>query len=277
VTSVGFIGLGDQGGPMARRVIESGMPTTLWARRPATLDPFRDSGAAFAATPAEMAAASDVIGICVFDDDAVHEVLTKEDGALAGIRPGSVILVHSTVHPDTCVRLAGLAAERGATLLDAPVSGGGHMAAAGQLVVMVGGDAADVERVRPVLGTFGDPVLHLGPLGSGQLAKALNNLMFTAHLGTAATVFELASALGVESAPLAQAIAKGSGRSYGFDITAGMGFSPAPLGDHAGPLLRKDVGIVAELAAGTSTSADVLFDAADVALEIMRHPRTPRQ
>jgi 3-hydroxyisobutyrate dehydrogenase len=273
MTRVGFIGLGSQGGPMARRVIEAGIPTTLWARRAETLEPFATSGVDLAPTPAQLASASDIIGICVVDDAGVEEVLIAADGVLAGIRPEAVIVVHSTVHPDTCRRLAEAAAARGAMLVDAPVSGGGDVAAQGQLLVMVGGDAAAVARVRPVLATFGDPVLHVGPLGAGQTAKALNNLLFTAHLGAASKLFALASALGVEPEPLALAIAHGSGRSYGFELTAGMGFTAAPLGDFAGRLLHKDVGIVADLAAGTREAGGVLLAAADAALELMGHPR----
>jgi 3-hydroxyisobutyrate dehydrogenase len=164
----------------------------------------------------------------------------------------------------------------GAVVPQTPVSGGGEVAAQGQLLVMVCGDAAAVARARPVLSTFGDPVLHLGPLGAGQTAEALDNLLFTAHVATASKRFELAATLGVEPEPLALAIAHGSGRSYGFEITAGMGFSPEPLGGIAGPLLHKDVGIVADLAAGTPASGGVLFDATDVALELMGQPRAPR-
>jgi 3-hydroxyisobutyrate dehydrogenase len=259
---------------MARRIIDDGMPTTLWARRAETLDPFGDSGAAVAASPAEVAAASDLVCVCVVDDEGVEQVLTGEAGVLAGIRPGSLIAVHSTVHPETCLRMASLAAEHGAVLVDAPVSGGGQAAAERRLLVMVGGDPVDFSRALPVFSTFGNPVLHLGPLGAGQTAKALNNLLFTAHLGTASLLFDLARSLAIDPATLAESISHGSGRSYAFELVAGMGFGPEPLADHAGALLHKDVRIVARLAEEAQVSADTLLSSADAALERMGVPRT---
>ncbi len=181
MTRVGFIGLGSQGAPMARRIIEAGYPTTLWARRPASLEPFADSGAATATTPAELGAASDVLCVCVVDDAGVDEVLRGPRGALATMADGTVVVVHSTVHPATSVRLQ--ADYPALHVLDAPVSGGGHKAEARELLVMVGGAADVVARCRPIFETFGDPVLHVGPLGAGQEVKLLNNMVFTAQLG----------------------------------------------------------------------------------------------
>ena len=97
---VGFIGLGSQGGPMAGRIIEAGFPTTLWARRPASLEPFAGTAATVAGSPAELAAASDLVCLCVVGDTDVEEVVTGENGVLAGLKPGGVIAIHSTVHPD---------------------------------------------------------------------------------------------------------------------------------------------------------------------------------
>ena len=99
---IGFIGLGSQGVPMARRIIDAGYPTTLWARRPASLEPFADTAAKVAGSPAELAAVSDLVCLCVVDDADVEQVAGAENGLLAGLKPGSVIAVHSTVHPNTC-------------------------------------------------------------------------------------------------------------------------------------------------------------------------------
>src|SRR6478672_7793434 len=185
---VGYIGLGSQGAPMARRIVAAGFETTLWARRSATLEPFEGSGAAVAATPAELAAASDLVCLCVVADADVEEVV---DDLLPGMAPGTVIAVQSTVHPETCIRLAEGTAARGVTLIDAPVSGGQPAADAGQLLVMVGGDAETFERCKPVFDTYGNPVVHVGPLGSGQLAKLVNNVVFIAHLGVASDAYLL--------------------------------------------------------------------------------------
>ena len=122
---VGFIGLGSQGGPMARRIVEGGFETTLWARRDASLEPYADTAAKSAGTPAELAAASDLVCLCVVGDDDVREVLYGETGVLAGLASGGIVAIHSTVHPDTCREIAEKAAAQGVSVIDAPVSGGG--------------------------------------------------------------------------------------------------------------------------------------------------------
>ncbi|MGA9678314.1 MAG: NAD(P)-binding domain-containing protein, partial [Mycobacterium sp.] len=130
---VGFIGLGSQGGPMARRIIEARYRTTLWARRPETLEPFADTAAKVAGSPAELGAVSDLVCLCVVGDADIDEVTGGEHGLLTGLKPGSVIAVHSTVHPDPCKELAKKAGAQGVSVVDAPVSGGGPAAADGRL------------------------------------------------------------------------------------------------------------------------------------------------
>jgi len=119
---VGFIGLGSQGGPMARRIVEGGYQTTLWARREATLEPYADTTAKTAGSPAELAAASDLVCLCVVGDDDVKEVLNGQTGVLAGLASGGIVAIHSTVHPDTCRQVAEAAAKQGISVIDAPVS-----------------------------------------------------------------------------------------------------------------------------------------------------------
>jgi 3-hydroxyisobutyrate dehydrogenase len=270
---VGFIGLGSQGAPMARRIIGSGYSVTLWARRPASLEPFADSPAAVAGSPAELAKASDLVGICVVSDADVEEVVTGEGGVLAGLGPGGVIAVHSTVHPDTCRRLADQAAAQGARLVDAPVSGGGPAAAEGRLLVMAGGEPDAVEFCRPVFATYGDPVVHLGPLGSGQVTKLLNNVLFTAHLATAASALALGQALDVDPRRLADVISHGSGSSFALGRITAAGGTLDRISSHAGPLLQKDVRLIADLAAAAGVPPDTVMAAADDALALMNHPR----
>lgn len=267
MTRVGFIGLGSQGGPMARRIADAGFPTTLWARRPETLEPFADSSATVAASPRDLGAAVDVLGVCVVDDTGVDEVLRGPDGALDAMAPGSVVIVHSTVHPDTCLRLQADFPEL--RVLDAPVSGGGHKAAEGELLVMVGGPDEVVERCRPILATYGDPVLHLGPLGAGQDVKVLNNTLFAAHLAVAADGFALARAKGLDLAAVATVLSSGSGRSYAAEVVAGGGAYDLDLmAQLAGALLAKDVGILADRT-GADPGASTLLRAADDALREM--------
>jgi 3-hydroxyisobutyrate dehydrogenase-like beta-hydroxyacid dehydrogenase len=232
---------------MARRISQAGLALTLWARRPETLEPFADTSASVAATPAELGAASDVVCLCVVDDADVEDVLLRPDGVLAGMEPGGVVAIHSTIHPDTCRRLAARCEEGRVAVIDAPVSGGGGAAADGRLLVMAGGRDSDVERCRPVLETFGDPVVHLGPLGSGQVAKLLNNLVFTAQLTIAMETYKFASELGMDRAAVAQILANGSGGSRAAMIMAASGFDLTGLRG-AAPLLEKDVNIAADVA-----------------------------
>ena len=250
---VGFIGLGSQGGPMARRIIEAGYPVTLWARRVATLEPFAGTAATTAGSPAELAAASDLVCVCVRDDADTEEVV---DAVLGGLAAGGVIAVHSTVHPDTCRRLAERAQAGGVRLIDAPVSGGAPAAEAGRLLVMVGGDEETVELCRPVFASYGDPIVHLGAVGAGQVTKLLNNGAFTAHLGVAASLLSLGRSLGVDPIRLAGVISHGSGNSFALERVASAGGTLDRIGGHAGPLLRKDVQLIADLAATAPGNPD---------------------
>jgi 3-hydroxyisobutyrate dehydrogenase len=269
---VGFIGLGSQGGPMARRIVEGGFGTTLWARRPASLEPFADTPAEIATSPAELAAASDLVCLCVVGEADIEEIANGEQGLLAGLQPGSVIAVHSTVHPNTCKALAKKAGSKGVSVIDAPVSGGGPAAAEGRLMVMVGGDTDAVERCRPVFETYGDPVVHLGELGTGQTTKLLNNLLFTANLGTAATALSLAKSLGVSPGRLVEVVSRGSGNSFALNVIGDEGTLDR-LAGLAGTLLQKDVRLIVDLAEAAAAGGGAVLDAADAALTMMDHPR----
>lgn len=270
---VGFIGLGSQGGPIARRIVDAGYPTTLWARRAGSLEPFADTAAKLAASPAELAADSDLVCVCVVSDADVDEVVAGEHGVLSGLAAGGIVAVHSTVHPDTCRRLAAGAGAHGVTLVDAPVSGGGMAAEQGRLLVMVGGEPDAVARCRPVFATYGDPVVHLGPLGTGLVTKLLNNLLFTANLATAVSTLELGRSLGVDPGRLAEVVSHGTANSFALARVADGGGNVDRIAQHAGALLRKDVGLVADLADAAGARPGIVLDAADATLELMRYPR----
>ncbi|WP_425825296.1 NAD(P)-dependent oxidoreductase [Streptomyces fractus] len=278
MTHAGFIGLGSQGAPMAQRILDAGLPLTLWARRPGSLEPFAGTKAEVAPTPAELAAACDVVGVCVVGDTDVEEVVLGDAGVLAGLRPGAVLAVHSTVHPDTCRRLGTLAAERGAQVVDAPVSGGGPAAAEGKLLVMAGGDSEAVERCRPVFATYGDPVVHLGPLGAGQVTKLLNNTLFTATFGIAASALALGQRLGVEPERFAEVAGHGSAASFALGRLAASGCDPTRMGSVAGALLGKDVRLMDSLVdnspAEGAADVEAVLAQARVALERMGAPLT---
>jgi len=262
---VGFVGLGSQGSPMARAIIDAGFETTLWARRSLTLEPFTDSGAAVAMSCRALAQASDLVGVCVFGDADVEEVVLATDGLLAGAAPGTVIAVHSTVHPDTCRRLATEAARRQVALVDAPVSGGGAAAAAGHLLVMVGGEPSVFERCLPVFSTYGDPVQLMGPVGSGQLAKLVNNSLMVANLALADEALALGRALGLDPGALAGALSHGSGRSFALGLQPGARSLPEGL-------LRKDVDLVRRAAEAAGAAGSPLLETAERGLAVIAGP-----
>ncbi|GFG51212.1 6-phosphogluconate dehydrogenase [Mycolicibacterium agri] len=270
---VGFIGLGSQGAPMARRIVDAGYDLTVWARRAATLEPFAGTAAKTAQSPAELAAVSDLVCLCVVGDDDVREVVGGDSGVLAGLAAGGIVAIHSTVHPDTCREIAVVAAAQDVSTIDAPVSGGGPAAETGRLLVMAGGEADIVERCRPVFATYSDPVVHLGPLGSGQVAKVLNNLLFTANLGVADSTLQLGEALGIPRDRLCEVITRGSANSKAVGSIAGFGGSLDRLASMAGALLQKDVRHAASIAEAASAPLGAVFDAAEAALVAMEHPR----
>lgn len=272
MTRVGFIGLGDQGGGMAQRLIECGFPTTLWARREASLEAFRTTAATYAATPVELGAASDIVGICVVDDAGVEDVLLGDQGVLSGMSAGSLIAIHSTVSLALCAKVAAAAAAQGVSVIDAPVSGGGVAAAQGELTVMVGGASDTVERARPVLSTFGRHVFHLGPLGSGLLTKLVNNTLHAAHYALAHDAIAAGAALGIEGRALGETLAVSSGASTSLGVMVSAG-GLEPLSPFVGSLLKKDVGIFAAVLAEHDVSPGMLVDVADVALGHFGHAR----
>ncbi len=266
---VGFIGLGSQGGPMARRIAEGGFETTLWARRQASLEPYADTPAKTASSPAELAAASDLVCLCVVGDDDVREVLYGGSGVLTGLGEGGIVAIHSTVHPDTCREIAQEAAAQGVSVIDAPVSGGAPAVEQGTLLIMVGGDEDVAERCRPVFATYADPIVYLGPLGCGQHAKILNNLLFSANLGSAISTLELGESLGIPRDKLVDVVNRGSATSKALNSIAIFGGTLDGLAPIAGALLQKDVRHAASLAAAASAPEGAVFTAADAALESM--------
>jgi 3-hydroxyisobutyrate dehydrogenase len=237
---VGFVGLGSQGAPMARRIVDAGFPLILWARRPETLAAFQETAAQIANSLAELGKSSDHVGVCVVDDAGVREIV---DALLPSMRAGSRIVIHSTVDPRTCMELAARAAERGVALIDAPVSGGGDAAAAATLTVMVGGESAAVAAARPVFEAFSGHIAHLGGIGAGQLAKLVNNSLMAANMALADAALGVASTLGLDRAALIDLVKASSGRSYGFEVRARL--ADIAMFGHGAKLLSKDVGLLA--------------------------------
>jgi 3-hydroxyisobutyrate dehydrogenase len=172
-----FVGLGNIGKPMAKRLVKAGFETAVFDVAPAPVEELVQLGARAARSPRDAAEGCDAIGVCVRDDADVLDVCLRDDGLLAGARPGAVIAIHSTVLPRTAERVATEAAPRGIGVLDACVSGGAAGAEHGALVVMAGGEADALERARPYLEAFARKVVHAGPTGDGCKAKLCNNLL----------------------------------------------------------------------------------------------------
>jgi 3-hydroxyisobutyrate dehydrogenase len=177
------------------------------------------------------------------------------------------------VHPKTCHALAEKAVAQGVSVIDAPVSGGAPAVEERRLLVMVGGDADVVDRCRPVFASYADPIVHLGDLGSGQTTKLLNNLLFTANLGTAASTLALGEALGVLPERLTEVISRGSGNSFGLSVLGGDTGGLDRLAGLAGTLLNKDVRQDADLTESADVPGGAVLDAADATLSEMKHPR----
>jgi len=271
IRRVGFIGLGDMGGAIAARIIAAGFPTVLWARRPAALTRFAGPGVDTAAGPAELAAVVDYVGICVWDDDAVRAVVLGEGGVLAGSRPGTVIAIHSTTSTALCREMVAAAEQYGVSVIDAAVSGGRDVALAGRLVVAAGGDAAVIDRCRPVISTFADLIVHLGAVGTGQLAKLINNTLLAANLALAVDALAVGETLGIPAHALVQVLGRGSGRSVGLEVAIATRSSDDKR-QRALPLLRKDVRSLADEVAYDDAAGSLLSAAADVGITRLTAP-----
>lgn len=241
---MGFIGLGQQGKPMAARLLAAGYPLTVWARRPEAAQDLVDSGASIAKSIAELGARCDHVAICVVDDQGVIEVCAE---LIPAMQPGSILVLHSTVLPQTCREVEDRCAARDIHFLDAPVSGGGPAAAAGKLTIMCGGTATAFAKALPVLKAFAEAVVHLGAAGSGQQAKIVNNALMAASMGLAHAALAAGEQLGIERSSLAELIKISSGRSFGFEVYARL---PQPSAfAHGAPLLDKDVTLLGAILA----------------------------
>jgi 3-hydroxyisobutyrate dehydrogenase-like beta-hydroxyacid dehydrogenase len=205
---IGFIGLGSMGSRIVNLLLDGGHHLTLWARRPISLEPFAGR-AEVAASPREVGRACEMVGICVWDEHDVDQVLLGEDGVLADVRPEAAIVIHSTIPPAACRRLQQTAATFGAQFLDAPVSVGSSLP---KLLMVVGGEQRAMEHCSPALEAVADPLLHLGPAGSGQIAKLVNNTMLAATIGLGEDAIAFGADLGLDATALAAALAAGSAR-----------------------------------------------------------------
>ena len=219
---IGFIGLGIMGRPMALNLLKAGFPLTVHARRPESMAPLAQAGAATADSPAACAAVSDVVFIMVSDTPDVEQVIFGETGAAsgvaAGIAPGSVVVDMSTISASATRGMAERLAGQGVSMLDAPVSGGDVGAIHGTLSIMVGGEAAAFERVRPCLEVMGKNIVHIGDSGAGQVCKACNQVVVGATIAGVAEAILLARASGVDPSLVREALLGGFAASRILEI-----------------------------------------------------------
>jgi 2-hydroxy-3-oxopropionate reductase len=208
-TTIGFLGLGVMGGPMAGNLLAAGHDVVAWNRSPEPLTKLVAAGARGAEGPAAVAAEADVVISIVSDDAALREVLGGPQGAIAAAGPGSLVVDMSTVSPALARELAAEAAARDVGFLDAPVSGGDVGARDGTLSIIVGGSVADVERARPLFEVLGSRVTHVGAAGAGQVAKACNQVLVAVIFGGLAEALVLGSKLGVDPARILDAVGGG--------------------------------------------------------------------
>ncbi len=254
-TRVGFIGLGDMGGPMAKQLLDWPGGLTVCDMRAEAVEPFTAAGAEAAASAAELAAKCGVICIAVVNDRQVRAVLTGENGVLSTAEPGTVVAVHSTIGDESAVEFAGLCAERGVELVDAPISGGAAGANSGRLAVMIGGSERAVAAVRKPFGCFADLVVHAGEVGAGTRMKLARNLLHFISFTAATEAQRLAEAAGLDITALGKvvrhsdAVTGGAGSIMLRDTTAPIeeGDFWLPILTHVRELGEKDLSLALDL------------------------------
>ena len=266
--NVGFLGLGIMGSRMAANLAAAGHALTVWTHTPGKAQAFaaaHGDAVTAAATPADVGAACDVAVTMLVDGAQVATVLTGTDGVARGARPGLLCVDMSTVGPAAAREIGAALARDGIAFVDAPVTGSSPAAEAATLTIMAGGDAADVERARPLFEAMGELVLHVGALGQGQMLKVINNAVAAANAATLAQALIAADATGVDLEALCRVMAAGSGDSTMLRLKGG----PMRAHDYATLFkldhMRKDVALCLE----ETRAAGVPFPAAAAAGEAM--------
>ncbi|MBF8289828.1 MAG: NAD(P)-dependent oxidoreductase [Chloroflexi bacterium] len=254
---VGFVGLGTMGGAMAANVARAGFEVTAWNRTPGRAAALADLGVRLASSPAEVGTASDLIVTVVSDTPDVEAVLFGAAGVASGAGSGTLVVDMSTISPSATRDFAARLATQGVGMLDAPVSGGSEGAKKGTLSIFVGGEAANLDRARPVLAAMGTTITHVGPIGSGQAVKAVNQVILAGtYLGVAEGIV-LAIKAGLDVEQIVAALSGGAAQSWVLTNRSGrMLENDYPLGFKVA-LHRKDLGIALELARETGTALPI--------------------
>ena len=245
---VGYIGLGLMGKPMAANILKAGFPLMVHNRSRAAVDELSAKGALAAATPREVAAWADVLLTNLPDSPDVEKVALGENGVLAGGHPGLIFIDHSTIKPATARKVAAALAEGGIAALDAPVSGGQIGAINGTLTIMVGGEAAALERARQVLEAEGKSITLIGPAGAGQIAKAANQIMVSAQMVAMGELLLLAQKAGADPVKVVEAIRGGAAQCWTLDVKPQRLFQGVREPGFKARMQSKDLTIIMETA-----------------------------
>lgn len=249
---IGFIGLGLMGRPMALNLLKAGYTLTVWNRTSARAQELANAGATVAKTPREVADASEILMTIVSDPPALESVVwgdgDPKNGALDGLKAGSIYIDSSTVSPALEKKISAACERRGVRFLDAPVTGGDWGAREGTLVFMVGGEAATVREVEPILGVMGKKLFHLGPPGAGQTVKLAMNAILALEVDAMAEALALVTRAGLNGEQLIEVMQASMGRSPLLDLK-----SPLMLKGEFKPsfplrLMHKDLGLALDLA-----------------------------
>jgi len=268
---IGFVGLGTMGAFMAQNLLRTGFDVTVWNRSAGRDTDLVAMGARVASTPAQVGEACEIVVVCVTDAPQVNEVVFSSDGLADGLRPGSLIVDCSTISPVSTRDFADRLAARQVHWVDAPVSGGSEGAQRATLSIMVGGDESDVARARPVLDAMGSTITHVGELGAGQWAKAINQVIIAGtYLGVAEGI-TLGLTAGLDMDKVVTALAGGAAGSWILQNRSGrMIANEYPLGFKIS-LHRKDLAIALALASQTGADLPVASLAAALEDELIAH------
>jgi 3-hydroxyisobutyrate dehydrogenase-like beta-hydroxyacid dehydrogenase len=219
---IGFLGLGIMGSRMAANVRKAGYELSVWTHTPGKAERWAQEHDAVALpTPAQVAAASDVVVSMVVDGAQVESILLGDEAVVQSAREGLLCVDMSTIAPTDTRRIGSALHERGVRMLDAPVTGSSPRAQAGTLTIMVGGERQDFERVQPLLASMGSTIVYVGGLGQGEMLKLINNSLGAANAAALAEALLLAAATGVDLDALEAVVSKGSGASAQLELKAG--------------------------------------------------------
>jgi 3-hydroxyisobutyrate dehydrogenase len=271
---LGYLGLGMMGSPMTRRLLDAGYEVTIWNRSADKAAPFVKAGAKLATDPCEVANVSSIIFMCLTDANAVEEVALSPRGLAAAPGAEKLVVDFSSIHPDAARSIARrLKAANGMGWIDAPVSGGTKGAEEGTLAVMAGGEAIDIERIRPYVLAMARRLTHMGPTGAGQTTKLCNQIIVGCAMAVLAESTRLATNAGIDAGRLPEALAGGFADSIPLQLFVPrmvQGIHSPPLG-HIATML-KDLDTVVDVARDTSTPVPM----ASLAAQLFRLAKTAR-